>query len=74
MPHFKRLQPIDDVISLLEGSGIPFESSHYLTILYHEYGYREKPKRRMTQFMSNEESDVKRDFARQLADRLGMDI
>jgi hypothetical protein len=74
--HFEQFQTIEDVIKELgrrEGQGW-YENPHYLTILYQTSGYKDKAQNRMDKVYLECDSDSQKEFTKELAKRLGLNI
>jgi hypothetical protein len=75
-PHFRQFESIKDVINameLREKDGV-YENPHYLTVLYHSIGNMEKAHERMARVFNELGLDAQKEFARGLANRLGLHV
>lgn len=75
-PHFRQFESIKDVIKVMElreEDGF-YENPHYLTVLYYSIGNMEKAQERMARVYSELKLDAQKEFARGLANRLGLQI
>ncbi|MFC5530331.1 DUF4304 domain-containing protein [Cohnella yongneupensis] len=76
LPHFRQFESIKDVIKVMElreKDGI-YENPHYLTVLYCSVGEMEKAQERMARVYSQLKLDSQKEFARGLANRIGLRI
>lgn len=74
-PHFEQFRTIEDVIKemkRLEEQG-RHECPHFLTILYHAYGFKEEAQNRINK-MYSELIEPQKEFTKELAERLGLDV
>ncbi|MGA4718366.1 DUF4304 domain-containing protein [Fictibacillus nanhaiensis] len=76
LPHFEQFRTIQNIIQGLEKREEQgyFEPVHFQTILYKEYGYREAAQKRMNKVYSECETDDQREYTKELAGRLGLEI
>jgi hypothetical protein len=74
-PHFEQFQTIENVIKemeKLEEQG-RFECPHFLTILYQSYGYNKEAQCRISK-MYSELIEPQKEFTKELAERLGLNV
>jgi hypothetical protein len=73
-PYFEQFNGIEDVIKEMENNeeqGIK-ETPHFLTILYHAYGYSDKAEKRIKESYMRAEYDSQKEYTKELAERLGI--
>lgn len=72
--YFERFNSIDDVIKEMEQyeEQGKYETPHFLTILYHAYGYSDKAKKRIKESYKRAEYDSQKEYTKELAERLGI--
>ncbi len=75
-PHFRKFETINDVIKVMElreRDGV-YENPHYLTVLYCSIGNMGKAQERMARVFNELKLDAKKEFARELANRLVLHV
>jgi hypothetical protein len=75
-PYFDQMQTIDDVIQEMERNEKQrsYESPHILTILYQTFGYYDKAKKRMYNVYLNSDLESQKEYTKELAERLGIEM
>lgn len=71
LPHFRQFESINDVIRVMEKDD---DSTHHLTVLYCLIGDMEKAQQRMARVFNQLKLDSQKEFARGLANRLGLRV
>ncbi len=76
LPHFAQFQTIEDVIKEMERREEQgeYECPHFLTILYQAHGDQDAAQKRMKKIYSECKLDSQKEFTRELAQRLRLDV